>query len=64
MARIECTICHDCLTSDWTGPKCSNCGGTGHVTVRDEDEEAREEEAWEAAEDAREEYERLYYREA
>jgi hypothetical protein len=48
MKRIECPTCQDCLTSDWTGPKCSECGGSGHVKVRDEEEEAHEEDSWEA----------------
>jgi hypothetical protein len=60
MARIECPICNDCLPSNWTGPKCSHCGGSGHVTVSTEEEECAAEAAWEAERD----YERMYPREA
>ena len=56
--RVECPICNDCLPMNWTGPKCNHCGGTGHVTVRTDEEDAAEEEAWEHARDL----ERMYPR--
>ena len=56
MARIECPRCEDCLGPDWTGPQCPDCGGTGHITVRteqDDEDDARAEDAWDAERERR-----------